>query len=127
MAALTKRQREVLDFIAEFIRVRRYSPSLEEIAAHFGLKAVATVHKHVSCLERKGFIKRAWNRSRSIEIVALGGLSEEATVRLATTAAYSLALSELWTVSDRCGQACCKAKLAEVERRIRELRGLVQQ
>jgi repressor LexA len=67
--ALTRRQREMLDFIAEFIRTKRYSPSLEEIAAHFGLSSVATVHKHVSNLERKGFIKRSWNRSRSIDLV----------------------------------------------------------
>ena len=68
--ALTRRQREILDFIAEFIRTRRYSPSLEEIAGHFGLSSVATVHKHVSNLEKKGFIRRAWNRSRSIDLVA---------------------------------------------------------
>ncbi len=68
--ALTRRQREILDFIADFIRQRRYSPSLEEIAAHFGLNSVATVHKHVSNLERKGFIRRSWNRSRSIDLLA---------------------------------------------------------
>jgi repressor LexA len=68
--ALTRRQREILDFIADFIRTRRYSPSLEEIAAHFGLNSVATVHKHVSNLEKKGFIRRAWNRSRSIDLLA---------------------------------------------------------
>jgi repressor LexA len=68
--ALTRRQREILDFITEFIASRRYSPSLEEIAEHFGLASVATVHKHVSNLEKKGFIKRDWNRSRSIDVVA---------------------------------------------------------
>ena len=67
--ALTRRQREMLDFIADFIRTRRYSPSLEEIAENFGLSSVATVHKHVSNLERKGFIRRSWNRSRSIDLV----------------------------------------------------------
>lgn len=68
--ALTRRQREILDFVAEFIRSKRYSPSLEEIAAHFGLNSVATVHKHVSNLEKKGFIRRSWNRSRSIDLLA---------------------------------------------------------
>jgi repressor LexA len=68
--ALTRRQREILDFVAEFIRTKRYSPSLEEIAAHFGLNSVATVHKHVSNLEKKGFIRRSWNRSRSIDLLA---------------------------------------------------------
>ena len=67
--ALTRRQREILDFIAEFIRTRRYSPSLEEIAQHFNLSSVATVHKHVSNLEKKAFIKRSWNRSRSIDLL----------------------------------------------------------
>ena len=66
--ALTRRQREVLDFIDEFIRSRRYSPSLEEIAKNFGLSSVATVHKHVVNLEKKGFIRRDWNRSRSIDL-----------------------------------------------------------
>ena len=67
--ALTRRQREILDFIADFIRTRRYSPSLEEIAQHFHLSSVATVHKHVSNLEKKAFIKRSWNRSRSIDLL----------------------------------------------------------
>lgn len=66
--ALTRRQREVLDFIEDFIRTKRYSPSLEEIAKHFGLSSVATVHKHVVNLEKKGFIRRDWNRSRSIDV-----------------------------------------------------------
>ena len=68
--ALTRRQREILDYVAEFIRTKRYSPSLEEIAGHFGLSSVATVHKHVSNLEKKGFIRRSWNRSRSIDLLA---------------------------------------------------------
>lgn len=68
--ALTRRQREILDFVTDFISSKRYSPSLEEIAEAFGLSSVATVHKHVSNLEAKGFIRRDWNRSRSIDIVA---------------------------------------------------------
>jgi repressor LexA len=67
--ALTRRQREVLDFITDFIQSKRYSPSLEEIADHFDLNSVATVHKHVSNLEKKGFIRRDWNRSRSIDVL----------------------------------------------------------
>lgn len=65
---MTRRQREVLDFIAEFIRTRRYSPSLEEIAQHFGL-AIGTACKHVSNLEGSGLIRREFGRSRSIEVV----------------------------------------------------------
>ncbi|RMF21700.1 MAG: transcriptional repressor LexA [Deltaproteobacteria bacterium] len=66
---LTKRQKEMLDFIEESIRSNGYAPTLEEIAAHFGLKSLATVHKHISNLEAKGFIRRKWNHSRAIELV----------------------------------------------------------
>ena len=65
--ALTKRQREVYEFIKEFVEQRGYSPSLEEICAHFGLSSVATVHKHVHHLVEKGFLRKGWNRSRSVE------------------------------------------------------------
>ena len=66
--ALTRRQREVLDVVREFIEKRRYSPSLEEIGEELGLSSVATVHKHVSLLVEKGYVRRAWNQNRSIEL-----------------------------------------------------------
>jgi len=66
---LTKRQREILDFLNEFIENHGYAPSLEEIGLRFGLSSLATVHKHLTNLQDKGFIKRAWNRSRSVELV----------------------------------------------------------
>ncbi|MCP3985738.1 MAG: transcriptional repressor LexA [bacterium] len=65
--ALTRRQREIYDFIRQFVDQKGYSPSLEEIGAAFGLSSVATVHKHVQHLVEKGFLKKAWNRSRSVE------------------------------------------------------------
>jgi repressor LexA len=68
--ALTRRQREVYDFVSAFVEERGYSPSLEEIGAHFGLSSVATVHKHVQHLVEKGMLRKAWNRSRSVEPVA---------------------------------------------------------
>ena len=68
MASLTKRQKEVLDFIRSFITDREYSPSLEEIADGLGLSSVATVHKHLTHLKRKGFIRHEPNRKRSIEV-----------------------------------------------------------
>ncbi|MGH9377750.1 MAG: transcriptional repressor LexA [Terriglobia bacterium] len=71
--ALTRRQKQVLDFLAEFITRRGYSPSFGEIGESLGLSSVATVHKHVENLERKGFIKRGYNRSRSIDVVAMPG------------------------------------------------------
>lgn len=66
---LTKRQREVYEFIAEFLDREGYAPSLEEIGEHFGLSSVATVHKHVHNLVHKGLLRKAWNRSRSLEVV----------------------------------------------------------
>jgi repressor LexA len=69
MLPLTKRQREILDYLNEFIQRHGYAPSLEEIGRRFGLSSLATVHKHLTNLQEKGFIKRAWNRSRSVEMV----------------------------------------------------------
>ncbi len=66
--ALTRRQREVMDVIEEFIRTNHYSPSLEEIGGALGLSSVATVHKHVTHLVDKGYLRRAWNQNRSIEL-----------------------------------------------------------
>jgi repressor LexA len=67
--ALTRRQREIYDYICSFVASNGYSPSLEEIGAHFNLSSVATVHKHVQHLVDKRFLRKAWNRSRSIEPV----------------------------------------------------------
>ena len=69
MLPLTKRQREILDYLNEFIQQHGYAPSLEEVGRRFGLSSLATVHKHLTNLQEKGFIKRAWNRSRSVELV----------------------------------------------------------
>ena len=66
---LTKRQREILDYLQDFIQQHGYAPSLEEIGRRFGLSSLATVHKHLTNLQEKGFIKRAWNRSRSVEMI----------------------------------------------------------
>ena len=66
---LTKRQREILDFLGAYIEERQYAPSFEEIAQHFSFSSLATVHEHLTNLEQKGFIRRSHNESRSIEIV----------------------------------------------------------
>ena len=71
MQPLTKRQREILDYLDEFIQQHGYAPSLEEIGRRFSLSSLATVHKHLTNLQDKGFIRRAWNRSRSVELVAV--------------------------------------------------------
>jgi len=65
--ALTRRQREIFDFIRGFIDAHGYSPSLEEIGRHFGLTSVATVHKHVQRLVEKKLLRKGANRSRSVE------------------------------------------------------------
>jgi len=67
--ALTKRQREILDFVEGFVRFRGYSPSFEEIAENFGYRSLATVHEHLSNLQAKGYIRKNYNESRSIELV----------------------------------------------------------
>jgi len=71
--ALTKRQKEVLDFLIGFINRKGYAPSFEEIAHSLDLSSLATVHKHVENLERKGFIRRGYNQSRSIDVLAVPG------------------------------------------------------
>lgn len=65
---LTRRQKEIWDYLAAYVEEHGYAPTLEEIGAHFGLSSPATVHKHLSNLERKGLITRAWNLSRAIEL-----------------------------------------------------------
>jgi repressor LexA len=66
--ALTKRQKDVLDFIAKFVDDNGYSPSYEEIARGLDLASLATVHKHISALETKDYLKRGFNRSRSLDL-----------------------------------------------------------
>jgi repressor LexA len=66
--ALTKRQKEFLDFLAGFLEKRGYSPSYEEIAEGLSLASLATVHKHILALESKHYLKRGFNQSRSLEL-----------------------------------------------------------
>ena len=66
---LTRRQREILDFLATYISERGYAPSFEEIAAAMGYGSLATVHEHLTNLERKGVIRRSHNESRGIEVL----------------------------------------------------------
>jgi repressor LexA len=72
--ALTKRQKQALDVVQRFISTHGYSPSFEEIARALKLSSLATVHKHIATLEKKGFIRRGYNQSRSIDVVAVPGL-----------------------------------------------------
>jgi repressor LexA len=66
--ALTKRQKQVLDFIAGFQDENGYCPSFQEIAGGLQLASLATVHKHILALEAKNYLKRGFNQSRSLEL-----------------------------------------------------------
>ncbi len=67
--AVTRRQKEVLDFVSSFVERNGYSPSFEEIARGLALKSLATVHKHITNLQNKGLLQRGHNRSRSIDVL----------------------------------------------------------
>jgi repressor LexA len=69
---LTKRQKEILDFLEEFLAGNGYPPSFEEIARNFGYTSLATVHEHLENLRQKGYIRKSYNASRSIELVPVG-------------------------------------------------------
>jgi repressor LexA len=66
---LTKKQKEILDFVTEFTDENGYAPSFEEIAHRFGYTSLATVHEHLENLRAKGYIRKGYNESRSIEVV----------------------------------------------------------
>jgi repressor LexA len=66
---ITKRQKELLDYVRGYIAKNGYAPTLEEIGRHFSLASLATVHKHLTNLERKGRIRRHANQSRALEVV----------------------------------------------------------
>ncbi len=76
--ALTKRQRQIYDFIAQFVQSKGYSPSFEEIGKGMKLSSLATVHKHITNLEKKGLLRRDYNRSRSIDVLPPRGRLKQA-------------------------------------------------
>ncbi|HXZ42533.1 MAG TPA: transcriptional repressor LexA [Terriglobales bacterium] len=76
--AITRRQRQLYDFISEFVQKNGYSPSFDEIRVGMGLNSLATVHKHVSNLEKKGLLTRDYNRSRSIDLLPPKGRLKQA-------------------------------------------------
>ncbi|NCN25451.1 transcriptional repressor LexA [Candidatus Falkowbacteria bacterium] len=66
MNTITKRQKEVLDFISDFFKNKGFSPSFEEIGEHFGLSALSTVHEHITALVDKGYLKKDEHRERGL-------------------------------------------------------------
>ncbi len=76
--ALTRRQKQVYDFISEFVDRNGYSPSYDEIREGLGLNSLATVHKHITNLEQKELLRRDYNRSRSIDLLKPRGRMKQA-------------------------------------------------
>ncbi len=65
---LTPRQKDVLDFVREYLRKKGYSPSLDEIATHFGI-SIPSVHQHVELIRKKGYLKKDESQSRSMTLL----------------------------------------------------------
>ncbi len=66
---LTKRQKEILDYVREHVERHGYAPTLQEIGARFGLSSPATVYKHVEQLVQKGYLRKAPHQGRGIQLV----------------------------------------------------------
>jgi len=69
MELLTKRQKEILDFVQQFSDEKGYAPSVREIAQGLGLSSASTVHEHLQALKSKGYLESEENRARSLEVV----------------------------------------------------------
>ncbi len=65
---MTKRQKQILDFITEFSRKNGLSPTIDEIRRHFRLGSVATVHQHLEALRSKGYLDRTKHKTRSLSV-----------------------------------------------------------
>ena len=65
---LTKRQKEIFDYITKCIKENDYAPSLEEIKRYFKLSSVSTIHQHIEAIREKGYLKKIENQPRSIEL-----------------------------------------------------------
>jgi repressor LexA len=92
---LTKRQSEILAYLQSHIQEHGYAPSFEEIAEHFKFQSLATVHEHLTNLERKGYIRRSYNESRSIDILPPRGTQAATEIPLLGTVAAGLPIESL--------------------------------
>lgn len=92
---LTKRQSEILEFVRGYITEQGYAPSFEEIAGKFEFQSLATVHEHLSNLERKGYIRRAHNESRAIEVLPPRGQAIATEIPLLGTVAAGSPIESL--------------------------------
>ncbi|MBU1036694.1 transcriptional repressor LexA [Patescibacteria group bacterium] len=82
MNKLSKRQKEIIDFVVEYIQKNSYSPSYMEIAAHFSISSPATVHQHIKGLQEKGYLKANFNQKRALEPVFLSNYRDAIAVDL---------------------------------------------
>ena len=92
---LTKRQSEILNYLQGHIQEHGFAPSFEEIAEQFGFQSLATVHEHLSNLERKGYIRRSYNESRAIELLPPRGTASATEVPLLGTVAAGMPIESL--------------------------------
>jgi repressor LexA len=92
---LTKRQSEILAYLQGHIQTNGYAPSFEEIAEQFGFQSLATVHEHLTNLERKGYIRRQYNESRSIEVLPPRGTAKATEIPLLGKVAAGLPIESL--------------------------------
>jgi len=79
---LTKRQKQILDFINSFISKNDYSPSYMEIAEHLGVSSPATIHQHIKALKVKGMVRGFANQKRSLEPIVLSSYRDAVAVDL---------------------------------------------
>jgi repressor LexA len=102
---LTKRQREILTYLTSYSEQNGFAPSFEEIAENFSYSSLATVHEHLTNLERKGYIKRNYNESRAIEIMPTDATPRAIELPLLGTVAAGMPIeamesNETFTVPD---------------------------
>ena len=70
MQGLTKRQREIIDFIEEYLAEKKHSPSYRDIQRRFGFASLGSVYNHVQSLKNKGVLPQNTTRSRSLALIA---------------------------------------------------------
>lgn len=93
--ALSKRQKEILDYLEEYLGEHGYAPSFEEIARRFTYSSLATVHEHLENLRRKGYIRKTYNESRSIELMPAGARPAAAELPLLGTVAAGVPIEAI--------------------------------
>jgi repressor LexA len=92
---LTKRQSEILEYLRSYIEEQGFAPSFEELAEQFSFRSLATVHEHLTNLERKGYIRRTYNESRAIEVLPPKGTSGATEIPLLGRVAAGLPIESL--------------------------------